>query len=447
MTSVRSSEGSEASGHSSADSSAENGLTTLIYRSRAKSPMTESELYRILDTARARNHAAGVTGLLIYDNCRFFQWLEGPTDAVEAIWRSIRADKRHTDIEVLGEEAVPARLFGEWEMKLGLQHPCSDGRARDTMTLPPGLIESLDRNPDSANYFLATLAPVQSNEFANYMHSDRDESRRLHSSREGRPASKNDDFVPVVLNRILGMEVIPALVRRHPLMTPDLQVDAIHPGVAELARRLVASEPEAAFELIDQLQTGTGSIAKLCASYFEPAARALGDLWSNDDCTELDVSLGMNQLQMAVRRRNIALVPIAFHGSPMPAVLVATQPGEIHSLTATLDAEVLWHDGWDTHCEHPETDDELNEMVATHWFDALDLSLSAAFRHEDWLPRMAKTIAQARKASRNPSLVVVVGGRVFHEQADAAKRVGADAGVANSQEIGPVILEALRKKS
>lgn len=155
----------------------------------------------------------------------------------------------------------------------------------------------------------------------------------------------------------------------------------------------------------------------------------------------------MNQMQMAVRRGPLALVPVAFHGSPMPAVLVATQPGEVHSLSATIDAEVLWHDGWDTHCEHPESDEELDDMVAGSWFDALDLSLSTAFRHEDWLPRMAKTIARARKASRNPSLAVVVGGRVFYEQRDAGKRVGADAGVSNAQQLGQLILEALRKKS
>jgi methanogenic corrinoid protein MtbC1 len=417
-------------------SSAEDRLVTLIYRSRATAALTETGLHRMLDGARARNHAAAVTGLLIYDNGRFFQWLEGPAESVSSIWNSIRSDRRHTDIEVLGEEVAATRIFGTWDMKLGLRHPPSDGMARDTLEAPAQLIDGLIRHPGNAGYFLASLAPVLSTDFG---HFEQAPSRALSGAR--------DDFIPFVLQNIISADVIPALVRRHPRMTPDIAVGALNPGVAELAQRLISSDPEAAFELIDRLQSGSASIAQLCANSFEPAARMLGDLWSNDDCSEVDVSLGLNQMQMAVHRTKLALVPVAFHGSPMPAVLVATQPGEVHSLSATIDAEVLWHDGWDTHCEHPESDEELDQMVAGSWFDALDLSLSTAFRHEDWLPRMAKTIARARKASRNPSLAVVVGGRMFHETPDAGKRVGADAGVSNAQQLGQFILEALRRKS
>lgn len=436
MSSMRPTAAQEPFGQHSRDTSVESRLTTLIYRSRAIAPLTESELHHMLDVARNRNRAAAVTGLLIYDNGRFFQWLEGPTESVSRIWNSIRTDARHTDIEVLGDEPSTHRIFGDWDMKLGLRHPPSDGKERDTMRTPDGLIDSLNRHPANAGFVLASLAPVAVNAF------DDCAPPPGHS-----PGSRRDDFVPFILQNIISADVIPALVRRHPLMTPDVASGAISSSVADLARRLIGSEPESAFELIDRLQAGAGSIAQLCANSFEPAARALGDLWSNDDCSDVDVSLGMNQMQMAVRRGPLALVPVAFHGSPMPAVLVATQPGEVHSLTATLDAEVLWHDGWDTHCEHPESDEALDDMVAESWFDALDLSLSTAFRHEDWLPRMTRTIARARKASRNPSLAVVVGGRVFYETRDAGKRVGADAGVSNAQQLGQLILEALRKKS
>jgi methanogenic corrinoid protein MtbC1 len=436
MSSTRPSVWQEKSGQHSPGSSGEARLSTLIYRSRAVAPLSESELHRILDAARSRNRAAAVTGLLIYDNGRFFQWLEGPAESVSRIWNSIRTDERHTDIEILGDEPSSHRIFGDWDMKLGLRNPPSDGKRRDTVQTPAGLIESLNQHPRDAGFVLASLAPVAIPEFEGYA-----------PPPGTSPDRSRDEFVPFILQNIINADVIPALVRRHPLMTPDVASGAINSSVADLARRLLSSDPESAFELIDRLQSGGGSIAQLCANSFEPAARALGDLWSNDDCSEVDVSLGLNQMQMAVRRGPLALVPVGFHGSPMPAVLVATQPGEIHSLTATLDAEVLWHDGWDTHCEHPESDEELDDMVAESWFDALDLSLSTAFRHDDWLPRMTRTIARARKASRNPSLAVVVGGRVFYEQRDAGKRVGADAGVSNAQQLGQLILEALRRKS
>jgi hypothetical protein len=82
-------------------------------------------------------------------------------------------------------------------------------------------------------------------------------------------------------------------------------------------------------------------------------------------------------------------------------------------------------------------------MVDDTWFDALDLSLSVAFRREHWLPRVTATIAKVRAASRNPGLVVIVGGRAFTEMSGAAALVGADAGSASAWHVDEVILREL----
>lgn len=127
----------------------------------------------------------------------------------------------------------------------------------------------------------------------------------------------------------------------------------------------------------------------------------------------------------------------------MHSVLVAPMPGELHALTATLDAEVLWQAGWDLRCERPDTDAALGKMLSRQWFDALDLSLSAAFAREHWLPRMARTIAVARAASRNPSLVVVVRGRAFFEQVDSHQQVGAETACETALQIETVLAQTL----
>jgi len=90
----------------------------------------------------------------------------------------------------------------------------------------------------------------------------------------------------------------------------------------------------------------------------------------------------------------------------------------------------MWREGWDTHCEFPADNAALIQLVKRDWFDVVDLSLSLAFKREDWMPRMAATIAAVRSASRNPKLVVVVRGRVFfdHDEPlpDLIHSVGAD---------------------
>ena len=86
-------------------------------------------------------------------------------------------------------------------------------------------------------------------------------------------------------------------------------------------------------------------------------------------------------------------------------------------------------------------------MVAATWFDVLDLSLSAAFRREHWLPRLRNTISAARHASRNPALVVVVGGRLFAEHLAVGAEVGADAASTTAVQVDKAIMGRLRKGS
>jgi methanogenic corrinoid protein MtbC1 len=213
----------------------------------------------------------------------------------------------------------------------------------------------------------------------------------------------------------------------------------------ELAELLIAADQAAALELIRELQATDPGTASLYATLFEPAARRLGDLWSEDICTEFEVTLGLARIQTAVRLLGSDLVRRTARRLPGPAVLIAPEPGELHSLGAVLDSEVMWNVGWNPHCEYPADDHALEDIMAATWFDVLDLSLSTAFRREHWLPRLAKTIDAARHASRNPTLVVIVGGRVFADHVAVGAQVGADAASTTALHVDQSILDGLRK--
>ena len=94
----------------------------LIYVSQAERPMSAEELAQLLNKSRARNNAAGITGLLIYKNshsgerANFMQLLEGDREAVERLYRQIAEDPRHHTKIVLEEGEVPARNFPDWSM-------------------------------------------------------------------------------------------------------------------------------------------------------------------------------------------------------------------------------------------------------------------------------------------------------------------------------------------
>jgi hypothetical protein len=74
------------------------------------------EIAAILASARRRNAACGVTGALLYSDGCFAQVLEGPQQAVEAIFETIQCDMRHHDVTILHVHTVQARSFGDWSM-------------------------------------------------------------------------------------------------------------------------------------------------------------------------------------------------------------------------------------------------------------------------------------------------------------------------------------------
>ena len=386
------------------------GLTSLVYRSIATAALSELELQRLVNAAQARNRAESITGLMIYDEGRIFQWLEGPSEAVARIWKSIRSDPRHTSIEILGEQPTLTRFFGDWHMKLAARHMPGHSPQADLLDAPDGLIETLKQRPDTVPALLLRLVP------------------RSPATIVTGPA----------IRALAELVVIPKLLARHAAGPRPLA--AVDSHAPELARLLLAADPDAAFALIDSLRAPIGTSARLFSSLFEPAARLLGDLWSADECSEFDVTLGLCRIQTALRDRADAAAAPQLR---LKSVLIAPQPGELHMLGAVLDAELLWRAGWSTQSEWPSTDLALKQMVAETWFDVLDLSLSPSFQREHWLPRMTETIAQARSASLNPALVIVVGGRAFVEHPEAGTTVGADGSSPSAARIEQLMLDLL----
>jgi len=90
----------------------------LIYASSAKKSFTTEELVSLLALARQRNHAAGITGLLLFKDGNFMQVLEGDKQSVTATYNKIQQDSRHSGVIKLLDGELSDRLFPDWSMAL-----------------------------------------------------------------------------------------------------------------------------------------------------------------------------------------------------------------------------------------------------------------------------------------------------------------------------------------
>jgi Sensors of blue-light using FAD len=88
----------------------------LIYTSSAAVRLSQHELLELLRVSRQKNEARGLTGMLLYRDGLYLQFLEGPRTEVEGLLKRLRRDSRHESVSILREGTLPQRLFPEWSM-------------------------------------------------------------------------------------------------------------------------------------------------------------------------------------------------------------------------------------------------------------------------------------------------------------------------------------------
>lgn len=91
-------------------------IKQLVYASRQAVEFDGLRLVSLLYTARDRNAALDIAGVLLYSNGLFVQCLEGPPENVDAMYAKICLDPRHQEIVVLQSIDTDERHFQRWMM-------------------------------------------------------------------------------------------------------------------------------------------------------------------------------------------------------------------------------------------------------------------------------------------------------------------------------------------
>lgn len=88
----------------------------LTYVSRQSHVISDKDLKELLQKSRSNNHELDVTGMLIYFDGIFIQYLEGKAAHVDYIFEKIAKDKRHHAVTELDSGTNNERAFSDWSM-------------------------------------------------------------------------------------------------------------------------------------------------------------------------------------------------------------------------------------------------------------------------------------------------------------------------------------------
>ncbi|WP_412852549.1 B12-binding domain-containing protein [Ectothiorhodospira shaposhnikovii] len=243
------------------------------------------------------------------------------------------------------------------------------------------------------------------------------------------------------LSRVIEGEIIPRLMLAHRTRTGG---DGRRPGsrkggrsvtigpdtapingqsVAEFARLVMEHDAAAASSYVDMLRARGATLEMIFVQLLAPTAKRLGELWEIDQADFTEVTVGLCRLQHVLRELGGIFEGELGHELPsQKRVLMAPIPGEHHTFGLLMVSEFFRRAGWEVTCDPAISAAELNHLVHREWFDVVALSVSC----EPLLERVSGTIKGVRRASRNPAVGILVGGRLFVENPHLVSVVGAD---------------------
>ncbi|MCX7251977.1 MAG: BLUF domain-containing protein [Burkholderiales bacterium] len=115
----------------------------LLYRSRIVNRIGPLHMFLLVERARLANQAEGITGQLIYLDHSFMEYLEGPTAALDALWRNLRQDPRHYDVELLARFPLAQRRCASWPLMFSSNSYFQQYQMTGFSTVQPGDMDAL----------------------------------------------------------------------------------------------------------------------------------------------------------------------------------------------------------------------------------------------------------------------------------------------------------------
>ncbi len=92
-------------------------LCRLMYRSTVVPPFDFDDLRSILAASERNNPPQGITGVLMMASMQFLQVMEGPSDNINELYRTLQRDTRHEHLRLIEFTAIQQRLFDGWAMR------------------------------------------------------------------------------------------------------------------------------------------------------------------------------------------------------------------------------------------------------------------------------------------------------------------------------------------
>lgn len=268
--------------------------------------------------------------------------------------------------------------------------------------------------------------------------SSSDYSQGKLSGINGSADSLTDDGVDLVdlgrnmlvkLGRTIENDVIPRLMLalsstpRQELSAARQHAATVNGKVDEFVHLLLHHDTPVAAKYVATLRAEGFPLATLYLDLLAPAARRLGELWDSDECSFVDVTIGVCRMHQVILEFSRCFDPISESTDKSRNALILPAPGEQHTFGIFVVMEFLRRSGWDCFSGTPATARDFRSLVDAQSYGVIGISLFTEKSIDD----VRVQIRHIRQHSRNRDAVVLVGGYIIQQDPSLVRRIGADA--------------------
>ena len=184
---------------------------------------------------------------------------------------------------------------------------------------------------------------------------------------------------------------------------------------------LIAADAGVPRDLFASLREAGKTPDTLSLDYIAAAARRLGEWWSADKCSFLDVTVGSARLHILQRSLRSEYTSIGVARLVSQNALFATIPGESHALGISIAADFFHRAGWHVDLCSPESIDVLCARLLGDKYDLVGLS-AGCMTMTDTVVRTVECIRAVQ-----PDIRIVLGGYLTELDPGLTAALGVDA--------------------
>lgn len=249
------------------------------------------------------------------------------------------------------------------------------------------------------------------------------------------------------LSLLIESEIIPRLMVAHAPATQEIAatigesiIDSAE--IEAFAPLVMHVEADALLAHIEAMLARGIAFDTVMVELLAPTARLLGEMWEDDRCDFVDVTMGLWRLQEVVHEIALRLPAERMEAAGGRRALFASMPGDQHNFGTVVIDEIFRRDGWLTDRMSDAATADLLKHAAANWYDMIGLTISC----DCHIANLASIIAALRNVSRNSQVCVMVGGRILSANPTLATQVGADGTARDARAALKVAVDLVRER-